>query len=145
MSDTIRQLVVFSLSGHEYALPIRAVSEIVNYTPPRSVVSAERGVRGVISLRGRIIPVFDLADRLQLPTTGGEPEKIAIVETAQGPAGVIVQGVDEVIAITPDQLEDTTASMTAGVESIVKLGDRLIRLLDPEQLFSRADAEFAAA
>jgi purine-binding chemotaxis protein CheW len=137
MAATLRQLVVFSLSGQEYALPIRSVGEILNYTQPRSVVSSERGVRGVISLRGRIIPVFDLAERFLLPpATGSEPQKIAIVETSHGPAGVIVHGVDEVIAVMPDQFQSTPTGAPAGVESSVKLGDRLILVVDPEQLFA---------
>ena len=59
-----RQLVVFSLGGEEYALPITQVHEIIRYAEPRSVASADPSVRGVISLRGKILPVYDLATRL---------------------------------------------------------------------------------
>lgn len=58
------QLVIFKLGGEEYALPIKHVQEIIRYTQPRSVASAEPWVRGVLSLRGHIVPVYDLADRL---------------------------------------------------------------------------------
>jgi hypothetical protein len=59
-----RQLVVFSLGDEEYALPIADVHEIIRYTEPRSVASSVDWVRGVISLRGKIVPVYDLASRL---------------------------------------------------------------------------------
>jgi len=59
-----RQLVVFSLGNEEYALPIADVHEIIRYTEPRSVASSVDWVRGVISLRGKIVPVYDLASRL---------------------------------------------------------------------------------
>ena len=63
---TTRQLVVFTLGSEEYALPIRQVHEIIRYTEPRSVAAQSGWVRGVISLRGKIVPVFDLAARLGL-------------------------------------------------------------------------------
>ena len=69
MSDTTtsQQLVVFSLGSEEYALPIAAVSEIIRFSEPRSVASEVAWIRGVIGLRGKIIPIFDLAARLELP------------------------------------------------------------------------------
>jgi purine-binding chemotaxis protein CheW len=50
--SSAQQLVVFSLSGEEYALPIGAVHEIIRYTEPRSVASEVDWIRGVIGLRG---------------------------------------------------------------------------------------------
>ena len=62
MSDiTSQQLVVFSLGSEEYALPIGSVHEIIRYTEPRTVASDAAWIRGVIGLRGKIIPIFDLA------------------------------------------------------------------------------------
>src|SRR4051812_25721581 len=85
---TTRQLVVFTLGSEEYALPIRQVHEIIRYTEPRSVAAEAGWVRGVISLRGKIVPVYDLAARLGVeagePAEGG---KIVIVETATDMAG----------------------------------------------------------
>src|SRR5204862_6924301 len=80
MSDTTsQQLVVFSLGSEEYALPIGAVHEIIRFTEPRTVASEVAWIRGVIGLRGKIIPIFDLCARMQL--AAGETEgKIVIVE-----------------------------------------------------------------
>ena len=61
-----RQLVVFSLGDEEYALPITQVHEIIRFTEPRSVASEVPWIRGVIGLRGKIIPIFDLAARMGL-------------------------------------------------------------------------------
>ena len=67
MSDiTSQQLVVFSIGSEEYALPIGAVHEIIRYTEPRSVASDVPWIRGVIGLRGKIIPIYDLASRMGL-------------------------------------------------------------------------------
>src|SRR5919205_52001 len=78
---TSQQLVVFSLGSEEYALPIGTVHEIIRFTEPRSVASDADWIRGVIGLRGKIIPIFDLASRMELGAAGSEPGKIVIVES----------------------------------------------------------------
>ncbi len=146
MSEEVitRQLVVFSLGEEEYALPIADVHEIIRYTEPRSVASSVDWVRGVISLRGKIVPVYDLASRLG--ATGceeAEERKIVIVEAATVEAatqlaGVVVDDVAEVITVDADQLERIPSADEAAIDAIVKLDDRLIVLLSPAGLFGVA-------
>ena len=141
---TTRQLVVFTLGSEEYALPIRQVHEIIRYTEPRSVAAESGWVRGVISLRGKIIPVYDLAARLGLETersaAGG---KIVIVETATDMAGVVVDDVEEVLTVEEAQLDAVPAAGSASIEAIAKIDDRLVILLDPEGIFAGADVAAA--
>jgi purine-binding chemotaxis protein CheW len=140
---TTRQLVVFTLGSEEYALPIRQVHEIIRYTEPRSVAAESGWVRGVISLRGKIVPVYDLAARLGLHTEEqAEGGKIVIVETATDMAGVVVDDVEEVLTVAEAQLDAVPAASSASIEAIAKIDDRLVILLDPEGIF--AGAELAA-
>ena len=141
-SDLTRQLVIFSLGSEEYALPITRVQEIIRYAAPRSVASQTAWIRGVINLRGKIVPVCDLALRLGLPTERVDTAKIVIVETDSGTAGVIVDDVDEVLTVTDEQLEDVAVADSDYVEAIAKVGDRLAILLNPDGLF--AGVEIAA-
>jgi purine-binding chemotaxis protein CheW len=127
-----RQLVVFSLGEEEYALPITQVHEIIRFTEPRSVASSDPSVRGVISLRGKILPVYDLATRLGVEHAGVSEAKIVIVETADDMAGVVVDDVEEVITIDGDQLDEAPTAGGRGIDGIAKIGDRLVVLLDPE-------------
>jgi len=150
MSDTStsQQLVVFSLGAEEYALPIAAVSEIIRFTEPRSVASEVAWIRGVIGLRGKIIPVFDLSARLELPSArDSAPGKIVILETGADQVGVMVDEVEEVLTVTSDQLAPVPTANSDTIEAIAKLGDRLVILLNPEGLFARTPAgdELAAA
>ena len=148
MSDiTSQQLVVFSLGSEEYALPIGAVHEIIRFSEPRSVASEVAWIRGVIGLRGKIIPIFDLAARLELAHGDSEPGKIVIVETGTGQVGVMVDEVEEVLTTTSDQLEAVPTASTDSIDSIAKIGDRLVILLNPEGLFARTPSsdELAAA
>jgi purine-binding chemotaxis protein CheW len=135
-ADTTRQLVIFSLGSEEYALPITRVQEIIRYTEPRSVASHTAWIRGVINLRGKIVPVCDLAQRLGLPTERLETAKIVIVETELGTAGVIVDDVEEVLTVSIDQLEAVPSADSDYVEAIAKVGDRLAILLNPDGLFA---------
>jgi purine-binding chemotaxis protein CheW len=135
-----RQLVVFSLGEEEYALPITQVHEIIRFTEPRSVASSDPSVRGVISLRGKILPVYDLATRLGVEHADVSEAKIVIVETAEDMAGVVVDDVEEVITIDNEQLEEAPTAGGRGIDGIAKIGDRLVVLLDPEGIVGAAAA-----
>jgi purine-binding chemotaxis protein CheW len=142
MSETSsQQLVVFSLGAEEYALPIAAVHEIIRFSEPRSVASDVAWIRGVIGLRGKIIPIFDLAARLGL--AGGDddaPGKIVILETGGGQVGVMVDEVEEVLTVGADVLEPVPTASTDTIEAIAKIDDRLVILLNPEGLFAATPA-----
>jgi purine-binding chemotaxis protein CheW len=146
MSDiTSQQLVVFSLGSEEYALPIGSVHEIIRFTEPRTVASDADWIRGVIGLRGKIIPIFDLASRMELDTVGSEPGKIVIVESGTGQVGVMVDEVEEVLTVTSEQLEDVPSAASDAIEAIAKIEDRLVILLNPAGLFARSGADDLAA
>jgi len=139
-----RQLLVFSLGEEEYALPVTSVQEIIHYTQPRAVASESHWIRGVISLRGKIIPVADLGARLGLVTEAGEGGKIVVVESGPVTAGVVVDDVDEVLTIEESQLDAVPAAGTEAIDGIVKIDDRLIILLDLDSLFGGIDLAAAA-
>jgi purine-binding chemotaxis protein CheW len=139
-----RQLVVFTLGTEQYALPIQQVHEIIRYSEPRSVASRAHWVRGVISLRGRIVPVYDLAARIGLASEITEQTKIVIVEVGSETAGVIVDGVEEVLTVQDEQLQEAPGADTTLIESIAKIGDRLVVLLKPSAILSAPDLAVAA-
>jgi len=138
-----RQLVVFSLGDEEYALPITQVQEIIRYAEPRAVAAEAAWLRGVISLRGKIIPVCDLAARLGLPRDGDGRANIVVVETEGGTAGVIVDEVQEVLTIDDAQLDAVPSAGAEFIEAVVRVEDRLVVLLDASGIF--AGVEIAAA
>jgi len=140
---TSHQLVVFSLGSEEYALPIGSVHEIIRFSEPRSVASEVPWIRGVIGLRGKIIPIFDLAARMGLEPS--EPGKIVIVSSGTGQVGVMVDEVEEVLTVSSEQLEDVPSAASDAIEAIAKIEDRLVILLNPAGLFANATSEDLAA
>ena len=140
---TSHQLVVFSLGSEEYALPIGAVHEIIRFSEPRSVASEVPWIRGVIGLRGKIIPIFDLAARMGLEPR--EPGKFVIVSSGAGQVGVMVDEVEEVLTVQSDQLEEVPTANSESIDAIAKIDDRLVVLLNTSGLFAAEVAEELAA
>ena len=126
------QLVVFALGDEEYGLPITQVQEIIRFSEPRTIPNPHASIRGVINLRGRIIPVCDLKLQLNVGSdeVADESSKIVIVESHSGSAGLIVDGVNEVMTVTEDQLEPEAGSQDGYLNGIAKVDERLIVLLD---------------
>src|SRR5581483_7665868 len=124
-------------------LPIQQIQEIIRYTAPRSIASADPSVRGVLSLRGRLIPVYDLAARLSATTEITVDSQIIIIDTGSETVGVIVDGVDEVLTIDDSQVEDAPGADSTVIEAIAKVDDRLVVLLNPTSVFDSFVGEAA--
>ena len=134
MSASQQQLVVFELSQEQYGLPIERVQEIIRYAAPRHVSTDSAWIRGVINLRGKIVPVWDLAARIGAPSDTADTANIVIVETPAGTTGLIVNHVTEVLTIDAAQIEATPSVSDQAVREIAKLDGRLVVLLDPQAL-----------
>jgi purine-binding chemotaxis protein CheW len=140
-----RQVVVCALAGEEYALPVEGVQEIIRYTQPRTVPSAPLGVRGVINLRGRIITVCDLTQRLGLAVAPGAESKIVVVEAGGEMMGLVVDDVSEVKTLSTDEIEPPLRAGDGSISGVARVGDRLLVLLDlPVVLGGVLDARMAA-
>ncbi|MDR1965922.1 MAG: chemotaxis protein CheW [Synergistaceae bacterium] len=138
-----RTLLVFDLVGEYCGLDVNLVREIV-HVPPRitRVPNAPHYVRGVINLRGTVIPVLDCALKMGGSQTGNTSESRIVVAEFEGiQFGVLVDAVREVRSV-PDSLIESDDSSSAGsigteyVIGIAKMDDgRLIVLLDLAELF----------
>jgi len=145
-ATTTGQIVVFSLGDEEYALPIEQVQEIIRYAEPRSVASNSPSIRGVISLRGKIVPVCDLASHLGSTHTHDEVGgKVVIVEAGESTAGILVDDVAEVLTISAEDVDEVPTASSDAINGIAKVGDRLIVLLDTAGIFGGVDLSSAAA
>jgi purine-binding chemotaxis protein CheW len=134
--DAERQLVVFTLHGDRFAVPIETVREIVRYTPPAAGAAASGLVRGMINLRGVVVPVADLSDRLGHGRHTGENAQIVVLELRDGPLGLIVDHVKGVHRVPRAQINPTPvpgAEQGFGDE-IAAIDDELVLLLDPERV-----------
>ena len=151
--DAVRaQYLSFSLRGTEYAVGILKVKEILQYEQTTRVPSTPRSVRGVINLRGQVVPVVDLAAKFGLGETEPTPFTcILIVEAAvEGNStvvGIMADSVQEVIELGGDDVEPPPAFGTnVKVDFLLgmgKLGKRFVLLLDIDRVISADEREFA--
>ncbi len=133
-SERERQFVVFSLHGEHYGLPITSVREIIRYVPPRATAVASGVIQGLISLRGRTLPVVDLSSRLGRRLETGSKTRILVVEVSNGSLGLIVDAVDEILSLPAEQIEPIPIVAESGLgEEIAAIGERLIVLIDAER------------
>jgi purine-binding chemotaxis protein CheW len=136
-AETERQVVVFSLAGEYYGLPITTVREIIRYVTPSATATARGAIRGMIVLRGRTLPIADLSSRLGQELEIGTRTRILVLEIAAGALGLIVDGVDGILPIPADRVEPLpVATDDEGLgDEVAAVGERLIVLIDPERAF----------
>jgi len=130
-----KQFVIFRLDNEEYGIDILRVKEIKEMMGITRVPKAAHFVRGVINLRGEVIPVIDLRVKFGLPE-GKESEntRIIIVSVDDITVGLIVDTSSEVIEISSESIEEAPDGVgnvdQSYIYGIGKVGERLIILMD---------------
>jgi purine-binding chemotaxis protein CheW len=139
-----QQLVVFTLGEESYAIDIGMVREIIQMQAITRVPGTPHSVEGVINLRGAVIPIVDLRKRFKLTKVSKDKDTRIVVVSCKGQdVGVIVDSVAEVLRIPVDSIQQS--SCVFGEQhldhllGIVKLENRLVILLDMDQVLSKQD------
>ena len=136
------QLVVFEVAKESFGVDINAVQEIIRMQQITDVPKAPMHVKGVINLRGRVIPVIDLRDRFGFPAAEEtKSTRIVVVDVAGSTVGMIVDAVSEVLRIEHGQIQPPSSlieSYEKYLKGIGRLEERLILLLDLEMLIPEA-------
>lgn len=139
MSDkeapTSVELLTFRIADQEYSLDIMSVREIRGWTRTTPLPHAPRFMKGVINLRGTVLPVMDLAQRLGLePREQNERNVIIVVNHDDTTTGLLVDAVSDIIALTADDLqpppEMNTNTAPGVVSALTLIDERMIRVLD---------------
>jgi purine-binding chemotaxis protein CheW len=134
-TETSEHLATFVLDREEYAVDVHVVQEIRRVTEITSVPRAPDFIRGVINLRGRILPVVDLKRKLRM----GEVEitkasRIVVVRLKERLLGLLVDGAQQVLKVPLSKIEPPPEEVVAGggdyIRGVAKLDDRLIILVD---------------
>lgn len=134
------QIIIFTLGQEEYGLPINAIQEIIMPQALTKIPRAPEFVEGVINLRGHIIPIIDAKRKFNISATAaGIDKRIIVIEHTNHTVGLIVDSVSEVVQIKSADIEAAPVEIedeTDFISGIVKLKERLVILLDNENLFS---------
>ena len=148
------QLLTFFAGGHEYALSILDVREIAEYRPLTPVPSTPPWLRGVMNLRGTVVPVVDLASKLSMPpidVTRTTCLLIVDVEISgeRTVLAVMVGGVSSVVELTEAQLQPVPSfGPSVDVEclrGLARVNEKLVLLLDIRKIVESGGAVAAAS
>ena len=127
-------LVTFNLDREEYGVEISSVQEIIRVGQITAVPNAPQFIKGVINLRGKVIPVLNLRKRLDLPDERlTKNSRIMVVESGRKIIGMLVDSVSQVLRIPMTSVDDPPSEveqMKAYVRGIGKVDSRLIMIMD---------------
>ena len=139
-----RELIAFRIGRQEFCVDIMSVREIRGWTPATPLPRSPGYMKGVINLRGTIVPVIDLRLKLRLKEARYDAFTVMIVLNVEDRVvGIVVDSVSDVIALNAEQIRPTPefgASVdTRFISGIGTVDDRMLILLDIETLIDSAD------
>jgi len=133
------QLVTFKLDDQEYALDIANVVQVVRMVATTPMPEAPKIVRGVINVRGKVIPVIDVRKRFNLPTrTYDLDTQLLIAQTNGRLMALIVDAVSELLTMPAGSIEPPSeiAPQMKRLSAVGKLDDRLLLVLDLNRILT---------
>ena len=148
MNDSVavgaREYLTFRLDREEYGIDILKVQEIRGYEPPTRIANAPLFIKGVVNLRGTIVPIVDM--RLKFNCASAQYDAFTVViilNLRQRIVGIVVDSVSDVMELAQENLraapEVESVIDSDSVIGLGSLGDRMLILLDIEKLMSGVD------
>jgi len=144
-----RELIAFRIGEQEFCVDIMSVREIRGWTPATPLPRAPGYMKGVINLRGAVLPIIDLGARFGLRTSEPSERHVIMVAHVGGRmVGLLVDAVSDIIQLTDEALQPTPDVASEQVKSFVKglfaLDGRLISLIELDRIIPEATEAEAA-
>lgn len=142
--NTGGEFLTFRLGSEEYGIDILRVQEIRSYEPPTRIANAPSFIKGVVNLRGVIVPIVDLRLKLGCDSANYDEFTVVIVLNVKGRVvGAVVDSVSDVLQLSKDAVKaapELASSMDTGfITGIGNVGDRMLILMDIEAFMSSSD------
>jgi purine-binding chemotaxis protein CheW len=145
IDSEMAEFLTFNVNSAEYSVDIMQVREIRGWSDVTRLPNSPEYVRGVINLRGVIIPIFDLRARFGMQTIEPTAKNVIIIlAVGDKTIGILVDSVSDILNVAKSEIRDTPA-MDSDINvdfiaGLVPIGDRMVILLDVAKLF-KADLE----
>jgi purine-binding chemotaxis protein CheW len=141
-----RELLTFTLGSEEYGIDILKVQEIRGYDTVTTIANAPEFIKGVINLRGIIVPIVDMRIKFKLGSvTYNETTVVIILNIAKRVVGMVVDGVSDVTTLKHEEIKPApefgSSLDTQYLLGLGTVGERMIILVDIERLMSSRDME----
>jgi len=139
-----REFLSFVLGDAQYCIDILKVQEIRTYEAPTRIANTPAFIKGVMNLRGNIVPIIDLRVKFGLPEQRLDTQTVVIVlNVAKRTVGVVVDGVSDVIAVAAAEIkpapELAAALDTRYIQGLATVGGQMMILVDIERLMTSRD------
>lgn len=143
-SGSVTQFVTFTLAEEEYALEVLKVQEIIGYQGMTKVPKVPAFVKGVINLRGSVVPVVDLRIKLGMAEKEHDKSTVILILEVQGRVlGAIVDAVSDVIDLTSDEIQPTpdfsSGVMVDAIQGMGRKDGRLVIILNIDHVLGSDD------
>jgi purine-binding chemotaxis protein CheW len=143
-----RELIAFRIGDQEFCVDIMSVREIRGWTPATAMPHAPSYMKGVINLRGAVLPIIDLSLRLGMKPAEPSPRHVIIVAQVQRQSvGLLVDAVSDILTITEDTIQPTPEISSdlqkQFARGILAIDRRMICLVELEALFPDLESEAA--
>jgi purine-binding chemotaxis protein CheW len=148
LNDNAREYITFRIGSQYFCVDIMSVREIRGWTPATQLPRAPGFVRGVINLRGIVLPVIDLAERLGFYPAEPTPRHVIIVAQAgRQIVGLLVDAVSDIIALPTDKVQATpdvgSEASQSFVVGVMAIDDRMISLIALDGVMPSVSGEAA--
>jgi len=135
----VQEYLTFTLGPEEYAIDILKVQEIRGYEQPTTIANAPAFIKGVINLRGTIVPIVDLRIKFGVGLAEYTPFTVVIIlNIGSRVVGIVVDGVSDVTSLRSDQVrpapEFAATVDTRYIDGLGTLGERMLIVVDIERL-----------
>ena len=134
-----RELVAFRAAGQDFCVDIMSVREIRGWTPTTVLPHAPDYVRGVINLRGSVVPIVDLANRLGLGAIDPTPRHVIIIAILDDQTvGLLVEAVSDILSVPKESIQPTpeiaSSEAKSFIEGVIAVEERMIRMIELENV-----------
>jgi len=145
-ANVVSEFLTFTLGNEEYGIDILKVQEIRGYDAVTHIANAPEFIKGVINLRGVIVPIVDMRIKFKVgEPTYNEFTVVIIMNVLGRVIGMVVDGVSDVVALSPEQIKPTpqmgAAMDTDYITGLGTVNDQMLILVDIEKLMSSEEMQ----
>jgi purine-binding chemotaxis protein CheW len=134
-----KEFLAFTLGSEEYCIDILKVQEIRGYETVTPIPNTPAFMKGVVNLRGIIVPIIDLRIKLDLAKVEYDQFTVVIILSIRGRVvGIVVDSVSDVVALAPEEIKEApqfgAAIKTDYIDGLVTIDERMLIIIDIEKL-----------
>lgn len=136
--EVAMEVIVFKLLDKEYAFEVEKVAEIIDVVESTSIAFTDDGIAGIINIRGQIVTIISLFEKLNIKTKINEDSKIIVCEIDGVKIGFVVDSVSDILNIKADEIKEQSDEMIPSVFHLDN-GKRLVLSIDIDEIVARKE------